>query len=105
MPLELELDRRAAALEVQGIGWRREVHRDPELSTREVRTGRLIAAHLDRLGVPYKTQVAYTGVVGLLDTGRPGPVVALRDALRGQVKFIFQSAPGHYPESFAPLLR
>jgi amidohydrolase len=78
IPVELDLDRRAAELEDKVIGWRREIHRHPELSNREVRTGRLIAAHLGRLGMPYETQVAYTGVVGLLDTGRPGPVVALR---------------------------
>jgi amidohydrolase len=75
---ELELDQRAAALEQKVIGWRRHIHQHPELSNREVRTGRTVAAHLQQLGIPYETQVAWTGVVGVLDTGRPGPVVALR---------------------------
>jgi amidohydrolase len=76
--LSLEIDQRAAALEQQVIGWRRHVHQHPELSNREVMTGRTVAAHLETLGLQPQTQVAYTGVVALLDTGRPGPVVALR---------------------------
>jgi amidohydrolase len=78
VPFELELDQRAAALEQKVIGWRRQIHQHPELSNREVRTGRTVAAHLQQLGIPHETQVAWTGVVGVLDTGRPGPVVALR---------------------------
>jgi amidohydrolase len=78
VPFELELDQRAAALEQKVIGWRRHFHQHPELSNREVRTSRTVAAHLQQLGIPYETQVAWTGVVGVLDTGRPGPVVALR---------------------------
>jgi amidohydrolase len=76
--LSLEIDQRAAALEQQVIAWRRHVHQHPELSNREVMTGRTVAAHLEALGLQPQTQVAYTGVVALLDTGRPGPVVALR---------------------------
>jgi amidohydrolase len=77
-PLGLEIDQRAADLDAKVIGWRRDIHQHPELSNREVRTGRVIARHLQDLGMPYQTQVAYTGVVGVLNTGVPGPVVALR---------------------------
>src|SRR5512145_932804 len=76
--LSLEIDQRAAALEQQLIAWRRHVHQHPELSNREVMTGRTVAAHLEALGLQPQTQVAYTGVVALLDSGRPGSVVALR---------------------------
>jgi hypothetical protein len=76
--LNLEQEERASALEPKLIGWRLHIHQHPELSNREVRTSRVIARHLLELGIPHQTQVAYTGVVGLLDTGRPGPVVALR---------------------------
>ncbi|HEU5284857.1 MAG TPA: amidohydrolase [Burkholderiales bacterium] len=76
--LSLEIDQRAAALEQQVIAWRRHVHQHPELSNREVMTGRTVAAHLEALGLQPQTQVAYTGVVALLDSGRPGSVVALR---------------------------
>jgi amidohydrolase len=76
--LLLEIDRRASELESQVVGWRRDIHQHPELSNREVLTARRVAAHLEALGLPVQTQVAYTGVVAVLDTGRPGPVVALR---------------------------
>jgi amidohydrolase len=54
------------------------LHQHPELSNREVRTAGVVAGHLQALGLKVHTGVAHTGVVGLLDTGRPGPVIALR---------------------------
>ena len=74
----VDLDRRAAALESKVIAWRRDLHEHPELSNREVRTAGVVAGHLQALGLKVQTGVAHTGVVGLLDTGRPGPVIALR---------------------------
>jgi len=73
-----DLDRRASVLEQKVIAWRRDVHQHPELSNREVRTAGVVAGHLQALGLKVHTGVAHTGVVGLLDTGRPGPVIALR---------------------------
>jgi amidohydrolase len=60
------------------VAWRRDVHQNPELGNREVRTAKLVADHLRSLGMEVKTGVAHTGVVGVLRGGRPGPVVALR---------------------------
>jgi amidohydrolase len=72
------VDAAAAALEPRVIGWRRDFHQHPELSNRETRTSQRVADHLRGLGMVVQTGVAHTGVVGLLDGGRPGPVVALR---------------------------
>ncbi|MCZ6695386.1 MAG: amidohydrolase, partial [Acidobacteria bacterium] len=67
------------AVEGKVIGWRRDVHQHPELSNREVRTGRLVADHLKSLNFDQvKTGIAHTGVVGILKGGQPGPVIALR---------------------------
>jgi amidohydrolase len=77
-PLAEEIDRRAAQIEDQVIAWRRDIHQHPELSNREVRTAQLVADHLRRLGLEVQTDVAHTGVVGLLRGEKPGPVVALR---------------------------
>lgn len=66
------------SIEPQVIAWRRDIHEHPELSNREVRTAKLVAEHLKRLGLEVQTGVAHTGVVGLLKGGRPGPTVALR---------------------------
>jgi amidohydrolase len=60
------------------VAWRRDFHQHPELGNREFRTAKIVAEHLRALGLEVREKVAYTGVVGLLKGGRPGPVVALR---------------------------
>ena len=72
------LDAHAAAVESDVIDWRRDIHANPELSNREFRTAALVADHLRALGMEVRTEVAHTGVVGFLEGGKPGPVVALR---------------------------
>jgi amidohydrolase len=76
--LYLLLDDELAAIEPRMIGWRRTIHQNPELANRELRTSALVAAHTRALGLQVRTGVAHTGVVALLETGRPGPVLALR---------------------------
>lgn len=73
-----QADVAAAALESKVIAWRRDFHEHPELSNRESRTSQRVAEHLAALGLKVQTGVAHTGVVGLLDSGRAGPVIALR---------------------------
>lgn len=68
----------ARAVDRQVIEWRRDIHQHPELSNREFRTAALVAEHLRSLGLEVRTDVAHTGVVGILRTGRPGPKVAFR---------------------------
>ncbi|MGQ3049496.1 MAG: amidohydrolase [Niveispirillum sp.] len=68
----------AKALEAKIIAWRRDIHQNPELGNREVRTAKLVADHLKKLGLEVQTGVAHTGVVAVLNGGKPGPVVALR---------------------------
>lgn len=72
------IDSKADRLEQQVIEWRRHFHQYPELSNREFETAEKVAQHLTDLGLRVKTGVAHTGVVGILETGRPGPTVALR---------------------------
>ena len=76
--LDQEVSAQADALEDQVIAWRRDIHEHPELSNREFRTSKLVAEHLRNLGYEVQTGVAHTGVVGVLQGGRPGGVVALR---------------------------
>ncbi|HJU72947.1 MAG TPA: amidohydrolase [Gemmatimonadaceae bacterium] len=73
-----DLDTRAKAIESKVVAWRRDIHQHPELGNREVRTAKLVAEHLTKLGLEVRTQVAQTGVVGVLRGGKPGPTVALR---------------------------
>lgn len=76
--LQARLEQQAKDLEGRVIEWRRHIHQHPELSNREVNTAAYITAHLKTLGLKIQTGVAKTGVVALLETGKPGPVIALR---------------------------
>jgi len=76
--LQSTIDTKAAEIEQKVIDWRRDFHQYPELSNREVKTAEKVAAHLTSLGLEVKTGIAYTGVVGVLKGGQPGPVVGLR---------------------------
>jgi amidohydrolase len=76
--LQKKFDDQAVDIEKKVIAWRRHVHQYPELSNRESRTAAYITDHLKGLGLEVQTGVAHTGVVGLLKTGKPGPVIALR---------------------------
>jgi amidohydrolase len=77
-PLAAEIDRRSKEVEPKVIEWRRDFHKNPELSNREQRTGKVVADYLRSLGMEVRYPVANTGVVATLRGGRPGPVVALR---------------------------
>ena len=72
------LDAHVASVEDKVIVWRHQIHEYPELSNREFKTAELVAKHLRELGIEVQTEVAHTGVVGILRGGKPGPVVALR---------------------------
>lgn len=77
--LHRRLDEAAAAIESRMIGWRRDIHANPELGNQETRTAGLVAAHLRRLGYDVREGVGATGLVAALRGGAgPGPVVALR---------------------------
>ena len=73
-----DLAQRTQALQPKMVAWRRDIHQHPELSGQEVRTAKLVADHLRKLGMEVQTGVGGTGVVGLLKGGKPGKVVALR---------------------------
>ncbi len=60
------------------ITFRHFIHQNPELGNREFETARRVAEHMRQLGLEVQTDVAHTGVVGILRGGRPGPVVAVR---------------------------
>ena len=73
----------ANKIEPQVIEWRHHFHENPELSNREFKTAEYIANYMRSLGMEVQTGVARTGVVAILDSGNPGPVVALRADMDG----------------------
>ena len=57
---------------------RRDFHIHPELGFHEIRTGGIVAKELELLGLEVTKGVGKTGVVGLLEGAKPGPVILLR---------------------------
>ena len=68
----------AQNLAQETIETRRDFHRHPEIAFEEVRTSGIIADRLEALGLPTRRNIGKTGVVSLLDTGKPGKTVLLR---------------------------
>ncbi|ESQ78969.1 hypothetical protein AEYBE204_11135 [Asticcacaulis sp. YBE204] len=73
----------AAKVQPKVVAWRRDVHEHPELGNHEVRTAALVATELRRLGLEVQEKIAFTGVIGVLKGGKPGPAVALRADMDG----------------------
>ena len=73
----------ADKIEPEVIKWRHHLHQNPELSNREFETAKYIEKYLRGLGLEVTTAVAITGVVAILDSGKPGPTVALRADMDG----------------------
>lgn len=76
--LKNALEKELEPLMEKVIDWRHDIHQYPELGNREFRTSKKIADHLISLGIEIETKIAYTGVVGLIKGGMPGPTIALR---------------------------
>jgi len=86
----------AHSLKEELIAIRRDLHRYPEVLFNVDRTAAKVADYLRGLGIDVKEGVGKhfgKGVVGTLDSGRPGPVVVLRadmDALAIQEENTFE---------------
>ena len=65
----------------QSAAWtalRRDLHAHPELAFAEHRTADLIAGRLQAAGIPLRRELGGTGVVGVVEGRRPGPMIGLR---------------------------
>jgi len=77
------LDRLASEAQPQVVEWRRWFHQNPELSNREFNTSARIAEILTEMGIEYQAGIAHTGIVAVIEGGKPGPMVALRTDIDG----------------------
>jgi len=68
----------AKSIESEMIKTRRIIHQKPELSYHEEETARLVAEKLESFGIKAKRGVGGTGVLGILEGGKKGKVIALR---------------------------
>lgn len=57
---------------------RRELHKVPELGFKEFKTAEIIKKELERIGIPYESEIAVTGIVGLIKGKKDGKTVLLR---------------------------
>lgn len=80
---QTDIEKKVEAVEADVIKWRHHFHEFPELSNREFNTAKYIEKFLRSLDLDVTTGVARTGVVAVLDSGKPGPVVALRADMDG----------------------
>lgn len=76
--LHEQISKRAQEIEQEVIALRRHYHEHPELSNREFETAKHIAEELKKLGLKPDVGIAHTGVVAVLDSGKPGPIIGLR---------------------------
>jgi len=77
------------------VDFRRDLHKNPEVSGQERRTARKVSKRLEALGLEVRTDIGGHGVVAVIKGGQPGPVVAFR----ADMDAVFSDAPD--PVSFA----
>ncbi|SIS62762.1 amidohydrolase [Alicyclobacillus vulcanalis] len=74
----MDIAREVDAIRGDLVAWRRHLHEHPELSFQERETAAFIEGEITRIGGLSISRPTETSVVAQLDTGRPGPVLALR---------------------------
>lgn len=63
------------------IAIRREIHKNPELGFEEFKTSNLIKESLESMGINDIKETATTGLVVVIDSGKPGKTLAIRSEL------------------------
>lgn len=63
------------------ISVRREIHKNPELGFEEFKTSNLIKKSLESMGIKDIREMATTGLVATIDSGKPGKTLAIRSEL------------------------
>ena len=78
-----QLDLLASEAQTQVVEWRRWFHQNPELSNREFNTSAKIEEILREMGLEPVTGIAHTGIIAVIEGGKPGPLVAIRTDMDG----------------------
>jgi len=78
-----QLDQLASEAQPQVVEWRRWFHQNPELSNREFNTAEKVAEILREMGLEPITGIAHTGIIAVIEGGKPGPLVAIRSDMDG----------------------
>lgn len=75
------------------IALRREIHAHPELAFEERETAERVQRFLTARGIPFRAGIGGTGIVAILEGGKPGPTVAIR----GDMDALPMSEPQELP--------
>lgn len=73
-----EIRQLAEAEKSELIEVRRQLHMNPELGFLEFETAKLIKSKLDGMGIPYKAEIARTGVIATIQGNGPGKTLLIR---------------------------
>ncbi len=73
----MDITETAKSVHQEVVRWRQDLHRIPEIGFDLEQTSAYVQARLVEMKIPY-TSAAKTGVIGLIEGGRPGPTLALR---------------------------
>lgn len=60
------------------IDMRRKIHQNPELGFLEFETAKLIKQRLDELEIPYRSEIAKTGIIAKIEGKAPGRRLLIR---------------------------
>jgi len=82
-PWDMDFLAEAKRAEPEIIKTRRTLHQRPELAYHEGQTAKVVAERLESMGIEVRRGVGGTGVLGTLEGGKKGRVVALRADMDG----------------------
>ena len=99
--------RQAKELKEYVIDCRRKIHQYAEVSGTEKKTSTFIQSEMESMGLPWE-MVSKTGLIATLETGRPGPHIALslklKETLLNTEILILLMSLNRITSSCAPLL-
>ncbi len=72
-----EIQKQTQLLKDYVVDCRRTIHRLAEVGPMEVKTSAFIQSQIEEVGLPFE-KAGNTGLLAILDTGKPGPHIALR---------------------------
>jgi amidohydrolase len=78
----IESIRTASRVEFNNVvSLHRLLHKNPELSFKEVNTSKIIAQELDNIGIPYFDGIGGTGIIAIIEGQKEGKTLAIRAEL------------------------
>lgn len=73
-----EIKKTSSSIINEIVSIRRDIHQNPELGFHEHRTSSIVSGFLKNIGFKVYTNIAKTGVVGILEGSSPGKTIAIR---------------------------